>query len=66
MSQLPDQLLKSSSIPMIVPMNQGMNMQNQFPISPQMPAQSNMVPNPNMPMGTSLDPKSQSNVDTSN
>ena len=66
MSQLPDQLLKSSNIPMMVPMGQGLNILNQVPISPQMPAQPNMVPNPNIPMGTGPDPKSQSNVDTSN
>ena len=66
MSQLPEQLLKSSTIPLIMPLNQNMGILNPVPLPPQMQAQPNMVPNPNIPIGTGPDPKSGANIDTSN
>ena len=51
---------------MIVPMGQNLNILNQVPMPPQMQAQPNMVPNPNLVIGTGPDPKSQANIDTSN
>jgi len=66
MSQLPEQLLKSGNMPMMMPMGQNLNILNPVPMPPQMQAQPNMVPNPNLVMGTGPDPKSQANIDTSN
>ena len=67
MSQLPDQLLKSNNIPMIMPLGQNLNILNQVPIPQQIPNQQNLPLNQNMPMvvpGT--DQKSQPNPDSSN
>ena len=64
MSQLPDQLLKSANIPIMMPPALGINMMNQVPIPQQLQNQSNLPLNPNMPIGA--DHKSQPNQDTSN
>ena len=68
MSQLPDQLLKSSNIPVMMPLGQNMNILNGVPIPQALQTQPNMPPNPNMtPMGMQvLDPRNQPNADTSN
>ena len=67
MSQLPDQLLKSANIPMMMPMNPTMNILN--PVGLPQPIQNpqNIPQNPNMGMGVAVpDQKSQPNQDTSN
>ncbi len=64
MSQLPDQLLKSSNIPVMVPIGQNMNMLTGVPIPQQLQPQQNMTPNP-MGMGV-VDHRAQQNPDTSN
>lgn len=51
MSQLPDQILKTPSIPMMIPLAQGMNLLNQVPMPGQTPNQPNLPLNPNMPIG---------------
>ena len=67
MSQLPDQLLKSANIPMIMPLGQNINLLNQVPIPQQIQNQQNLPLNQNIPMGVpGTDPKSQPNPDTSN
>ena len=68
MSQLPDQILKSSNIPVMMPLGQNMNILNGVPIPQALQTQPNMPPNPNMtPMGMQvLDPRNQPNADTSN
>ena len=68
MSQLPDQLLKSSNIPVMMPLGQNMNILNGVPIPQALQTQPNMPLNPNMtPMGMQvLDPRNQPNTDTSN
>ena len=67
MSQLPDQLLKSTNIPMMMPLAPGMNILNQVPIPQQLQNQSNLPLNQNLPMGVpGTDHKSQQNQDTSN
>ena len=67
MSQLPDQLLKSANIQMMMPLGQNMGILNQVPIPQQIQNQQNLPLNQNMPIvvpGT--DPKSQPNPDNSN
>ena len=64
MSQLPDQLLKSSNIPVMMPIGQNMNMLTGVPIPQQLQPQPNMTPNP-MGMGV-VDHRPQQNPDTSN
>jgi hypothetical protein len=64
MSQLPDQLLKSSNIPVMVPIGQNMNMLTGVPIPQQLQPQANMTTNP-MGMGVA-DHRPQQNPDTSN
>ena len=67
MSQLPDQLIKSNNIPMMMPLPQGMNLINTVPIPQQLQNQSNLPINQNIPMGApGTDHKSQQNQDTSN
>ncbi len=67
MSQLPDQILKSTNIQMMMPLAQGMNILNQVPIPQQLQNQPNLPLNPNLPMGVpATDHKSQPNPDTSN
>ena len=65
MSQLPEQLLKSSSIPMMGPMGQNINLINQVPLPQPIQAQPNMVPNQNLGMAMPVqDAKSQPNQDS--
>ena len=68
MSQLPDQLLKSSNIPVMMSLGHNMNIINGVPIPQPLQTQPNMPPNPNMaPMGMQVtDHKNQPNTDTSN
>jgi hypothetical protein len=67
MSQLPEQLLKSSNIPLMMPLGQNMGILNQVPMPQQIQTQSNLTPNQNIPMGVpGVDHKSQPNADTSN
>jgi len=67
MSQLPEQLLKSSNIPMMMPMAQNMNLLNPVPMTQPMQPIPNLPPNQNLAMGIPApDHKSQPNPDTSN
>ena len=67
MSQLPEQLLKSSNIPMMMPMAQNMNLLNPIPMTQPMQPTPNLPPNQNLAMGIQgPDHKSQPNPDTSN
>ncbi len=64
MSQLSEQLLNSSKIPVMMPMGQNINMITGVPISPQLQNQTNMNQNP---MGINvIDQRPQQNPDTSN
>ena len=52
MSQLPEQLLKSSNIPLVMPMGQNINLINTVPMTQPLQSQPNFPPNPNInPMG---------------
>ena len=62
MSQLPEQLLKSSNMPVMMPIGQNMNMLPGVPIPQQLQTQPNMTPNP---MAV-VDHRPQQNTDTSN
>ena len=64
MSQLPDQLLKPSNIPVMMPIGQNINMLTGVPIPQQLQPQPNMTPN-SMGMGV-VDHIHQQNPDTSN
>ena len=67
MSQLTEQLLKSSNIPMMMPMAQNMNLLNPVPMTQPMQPTPNLPPNQNLAMGIPApDHKSQPNPDTSN
>ena len=68
MSQLPDQLLKSSNMPVIMPLGPNMNIINGVPIPQPLQSGPNMPPNPNTtPMGIQAsDQKDQANQGTSN
>ena len=68
MSQLPEQLLKPSNIPIVVPMGQNINLINTVPMTQPLQSQPNFPPNPNItPMGMQVsENKSQPNQDTSN
>jgi hypothetical protein len=67
MSQLPDQLLKSANIRMMMQMNPNMNLLNQVGMPQTIPTPQNIPQNPNMGMGVPVpDQKSQPNQDTSN
>ena len=67
MSELPEQLLKSSNITMMMPMAQNMNLLNPVPMTQPMQPTPNLPPNQNLAMGIpSPDHKSQPNPDTSN
>jgi hypothetical protein len=67
MSQLPEQLLKSASIPMMVPMSQNLGILNTVPIPQQIQNQPNLALNQNIGMGVpGTEHKSQQNQDTSN
>ncbi len=67
MSQLPEQLLKSSNIPIMMPLGQNMNLLNQVSMPQQIQTQPNLPPNQNIPMGVpGAEHKSQPNPDTSN
>ena len=68
MSQLPDQLLKSSNIPVMMPLGQNMNILNGVTIPQPLQTQPTMPPNPSMtPMGIQVsEHKNQPNTDTSN
>lgn len=67
MSQLPEQLLKSASIPMMVPMGQNLGILNTVPIPQQIQNQPNLALNQNIGMGVpGPEHKSQQNQDTSN
>ena len=67
MSQLPDQLLKPSNIPMMMQMNPNMNLLNPVPMGQPMQTTPNLPPNQNLAMGVpGPDHKSQPNQDTSN
>ena len=67
MSQIPEQILKSANLQMMMPMNPSMNMINSVGIPQQIPNPQNIPQNPNMAMGVPVqDQKSQPNQDTSN
>jgi len=68
MSQLPEQLLKPSNIPIVMPMGQNINLINPVPMTQPLQSQPNFPPNPNItPMGIQVpENKSQPNQDTSN
>jgi hypothetical protein len=67
MSQLPEQLLKSSNMNIGVQMDQNINMINSIPLGQYIPNQSNLPMNQGLQMGIPLpEPKnSQNPVDTS-
>ena len=64
MSQIPDQLLNTSNIPVVVPIGQNMNMLTGVSIPQQLQPQPNMAPN-QIGMGV-VDHRPQQNPDTSN
>jgi len=67
MSQLPDQLLKSANLPLMMPLGQPINMIPQVPMPQQIQNASNLALNQNMGLGVPVpDHKSQQNPDTSN
>ena len=67
MSQIPEPILKSANLQMMMPMNPSMNMLNPVGIPQQIQNPQNIPQNPNMAMGVAVpDQKSQPNQDTSN
>jgi len=67
MSQLPEQPLKPSNIPIMMPIGPNMNFLNQVSMPQQIQTQPNLDPNQNIPMGVpGTEHKSQPNPDTSN
>ena len=65
MSQLQDQILNPPTIPMMIPLNQNMNLLNQVPMPSQIQNQPNLPLNHNIPIGVQ-GPVHNSNQDTSN
>ena len=68
MGQLQDQLLKTSNMNIMNPMDQNMNIMNQVPLQQFIPNQHNIPLNPNIPMEMPIQDnnKQPNNVDTSN
>ena len=68
MSQLPDQLLKTSNMNLMAQMDPKMNIINQVPLSQFIPNQPNMPLNQNIPMPMAIQDnnKPQNIGDTSN
>ena len=68
MSQLPDQLLKTSNMNIMAQMDPNMNLMNQVPLSQFIPNQPNMNMNQNIPMPMAIQDnnKPQNIGDTSN
>ena len=67
MSQLPEQLLKSSNMPLMMPLTQNMGLLGQVPMPQPIQTQPNLPLSQNIPMGVpAANNKSKQNQDTSN
>ena len=67
MSQLPEQLLKNASMPLMMPLNPNMNLINQVGIPQPMQVPQNIPQNPSMPISVpATDQNTQQKQDTSN
>lgn len=68
MSQIPDQLLKTSNMNIMAPLDQNMNIMNQVPLQTFISNQHNIPLNQNIPMDMPIQDnnKQPNNGDTSN